>query len=351
MTANYIPNSFQTPNVLADEIMPLLTPQEWLVLSFATRHILGWHDRIHERRAPISLSRFEKCGLSREAILTALVALERYGLLHKIGSATQQGQVWELSFDAGVDLDGLKQRKQHKRTSAASRTRTARSVALTRQSDRLPGGQSHRPASSQSDRPGGGQSDRRNQTQYQTQDQTQNPSASSDAADDGGVQSRLFVEHTQIGAKQVKRTKQHTVEAVSVPPTPGSAPPPPAPQPHIALIEAYLTALPAQPIQKGNPYARYGAIASALVKESITPQQVAEYVHENSREPLWVGKCIPLEYVARNIRVWLKTRGAGKDEQQISLRSSDSNHNGAGYKTSDSSAAPKPRPLPACVKR
>jgi len=61
MASNYIPNSFQTPNVLVDEIMPLLTPQEWLVLSFATRHILGWHDRIHERRAPISLSRNTGC--------------------------------------------------------------------------------------------------------------------------------------------------------------------------------------------------------------------------------------------------------------------------------------------------
>ncbi len=339
MTSNYIPNSFQTPNVLVDEIMPLLTPQEWLVLSFATRHILGWHDRIHERRAPISLSRFEKCGLNRQAILPALVTLERYGLLCRIGEPTHNGQLWELSYDQRVDLDGLKVRQRQKHETAKERTQAARYVRQTGMSDTPVGHMSHIPNRGMSDIPN------------KTQDQTQNPSASEDAVDDGGVQSQLFMKDTQTNAAQVKCNEQHSVKAASAPPSPGSAPPPPAPQPHVALIDAYLEALPASPIQKGNPYARYGAIASALVKEGITPQQVAGYVHANSREPLWVGKGIPLEYVARNIRVWLKTRGAGKDEQQISLRSSDGNHDGAGHQATDNSAAPKPRPLPACVKR
>jgi len=127
----YIPNSFQTSNVLVDEILPLLTPSEWIVLSFATRQILGWHDRIHERQAPISLSRFEACGLHRETILTALAGLEQFGLLCKVGTPDHRGQVWKLSYDMGVNLEGLKARQERKVRIAQKRTTSARSVRQT----------------------------------------------------------------------------------------------------------------------------------------------------------------------------------------------------------------------------
>jgi hypothetical protein len=38
MMALLIPNSFQTPNAYVDQYMPLLTPEEWVVLSYVVRH-------------------------------------------------------------------------------------------------------------------------------------------------------------------------------------------------------------------------------------------------------------------------------------------------------------------------
>ena len=59
--SNFVPNSFQIPNIYIDHVIPYLTSEEWRVLSFAIRHILGWQDKIADRQAYISLSRFSKC--------------------------------------------------------------------------------------------------------------------------------------------------------------------------------------------------------------------------------------------------------------------------------------------------
>ncbi len=73
----FIPNSFQTPNVLVDRVMPLLKPEEYMALSFAVRHILGWEDKIARRRARISLSMFQQCGLPRSTLRKVLDDLKR----------------------------------------------------------------------------------------------------------------------------------------------------------------------------------------------------------------------------------------------------------------------------------
>lgn len=151
----YVPNSYQTPNILVDILMPLLSPQEWMVLSFATRHILGWQDKIASRQANISVSQFMKCGLARQAILTALDALDKYHILKKIGKPTADGQLWELAFDDGVDLDGLQKRAADNHDKGSKRTTKARSVRQTskRRSVAQTSGQSDRPdVVSQTDR-------------------------------------------------------------------------------------------------------------------------------------------------------------------------------------------------------
>ncbi len=132
-TNGFIPNSFQTPNILVDRVMPLLKPEEYVALSFAVRHILGWEDKIARRRARISLSMFQQCGLPVNTLRTALDALDRFRILRRIGPPTQDGQLWELAFNQpDIDWEGLKQRKarktamEKKRTAAARRARAAK---------------------------------------------------------------------------------------------------------------------------------------------------------------------------------------------------------------------------------
>jgi hypothetical protein len=107
MTENVcIPNSFQTPNVVVDRLMGLLTPSETIVLIFTVRHVLGWRDKIEDQSGYISLTMYEQgftssngqmfggCGLSRTAVVAALRILVQYGVLRKIGEAKNKGQHW-----------------------------------------------------------------------------------------------------------------------------------------------------------------------------------------------------------------------------------------------------------------
>lgn len=110
-----VPNSFQTPNAYVDEAMEFLTGEEYKVLSFAARHILGWQDSVQQRQREISLSRFENgftlpdgrhfrgTGLSRPTITKALRILEGFGLLDKIGKPTPKGQMWRIGENPNWD--------------------------------------------------------------------------------------------------------------------------------------------------------------------------------------------------------------------------------------------------------
>jgi len=202
----FIPNSYQTPNILVDEIMPLLTPEEWVVLSFATRRILGWRDKIIDRKAPISLSQFELCGLSRKTIIAALEPLTHYRLLTKDGPATQDGQMWILCFD-DIDIPGLKQRLEDKHTVNQSRTTTARYVRHTA----ITGGVSDTPAGSVSHTPIGGVSDTHNK--HSIKHNETHIASASDAAQtdkdpitDSGVTNPAVSEDLESG-KQAKQTR------------------------------------------------------------------------------------------------------------------------------------------------
>ena len=129
-----IPNSFQTPNLFVDRAMGLLKPEEYVCLSFAIRHILGWQDKAPNRRARISLDYFEHgnqaelggCGLSRPKISRSLKALDRFGLLKCHGGAGRIGQEWELPLDdSKVNWTALEQRKSAEQTINQKRVRKA----------------------------------------------------------------------------------------------------------------------------------------------------------------------------------------------------------------------------------
>lgn len=156
----YIFNSYQTPNAIIDELQPLLTLEEFSVLSFAIRHILGWRDKIITMQAPISLSQFERTGLSRPTIIKALKGLTDHLILVRIGEATNDGQRWQLCYD-NADIAKLEARKADRERARQSRTSKAREtrwlVPLT--------SKSHSPVGGMSDLPTGGKSHSHNKTQ------------------------------------------------------------------------------------------------------------------------------------------------------------------------------------------
>jgi len=129
-----IPNSFQTPNLYIDRLMPLLLDAEFRVLMFAVRHILGWSDTVAQRACRLSLSAFEHghrgskgVGLGRKAIVDALASLETYGVLQKIGEPTGKGQMWGLpNNEDEIDWEGLKERKARRQAKARRQTQAAR---------------------------------------------------------------------------------------------------------------------------------------------------------------------------------------------------------------------------------
>jgi hypothetical protein len=138
-----IPNAWQTPNDFMDKYNPFLTSEEWRVLSYACRHILGWQDKIDSRMRRMSVSFFENgyseypgCGLKRAAIIKALDGLAAYGLMRKIGDPTREGQMWKLPSDENeIDLQGLKERQAQKEQLAVSRTNRARTMRKSGLSD------------------------------------------------------------------------------------------------------------------------------------------------------------------------------------------------------------------------
>jgi hypothetical protein len=139
-----VPNSFQHPNIYEDWLAYYLTPQEHVVLGKAIREILGWEDKIAERKARIALSIFVDgktnaagdqlclgCGLSLQAVRKALEALDCYGILRKEGTATQDGQMFYLQDDTGlIDWDGLARRRERWDRKNTQRTRKATEASL-----------------------------------------------------------------------------------------------------------------------------------------------------------------------------------------------------------------------------
>lgn len=146
--AEIIPNSFQTPNVFIDELMAFLTPEEFKILTYITRRIIGFH----KRQDRISLSQLcdgitrttgERLdygtGLSRDAARRALDSLTRYGLLVQLETASPTaGPLYELQLDINdVDIAGLHERESQREERAKAATTAARE-ARGGLSDRLP---------------------------------------------------------------------------------------------------------------------------------------------------------------------------------------------------------------------
>lgn len=142
-----LPNSFQHPNILIDKLAYFLTPEEEKVLNKAVREILGWQDKVENRRARIAISifvegKFKKdlpkteenrlaygCGLSENTVRQVLKSLHTFGILTRVGEANRDGQEYELQLDGGaIDWLNLQKRKDEKQNKNKYRTETAREL-------------------------------------------------------------------------------------------------------------------------------------------------------------------------------------------------------------------------------
>ncbi len=138
--ASLLPNTFQTPNLLVDRLMPLLLDSELRVVIFAYRHILGWTDTVSDRQAALSISAFEHgfrgspgCGLGHKAIIDALDRVAGFGVLRKIGTPGPKGQRWGIpEREDEINWSKLQQRMADRKARNQDRT-TKASRALQQQ--------------------------------------------------------------------------------------------------------------------------------------------------------------------------------------------------------------------------
>lgn len=168
MTTDYDlhPNTFQHPNLFADKLAYFLTPEENTVLTKAVREILGFHAKDRTQRIALSVFIDGKvaangerlcygCGLGKSAIIKALAALDRFGVLVKVGPATHhEGQAYQLQFNSKkIDWSGLEKRRKEKDQKGKKRLEAARSVNPIIDSSSCATGKAARPVRQTAARP------------------------------------------------------------------------------------------------------------------------------------------------------------------------------------------------------
>lgn len=140
---NHTPNSFQCPNIYVDEIEYFLTSDEFKILIFICRRILGFQKSRKIKRNKISLSQICKkiiskkdgdkvlshgVGISRATVIKCLVELEKFKLIFKIGESDKKGQEYELNLGQiePIDFEALETRKYKRYSADLERTKSAR---------------------------------------------------------------------------------------------------------------------------------------------------------------------------------------------------------------------------------
>jgi hypothetical protein len=327
MANHFISNSYQTPNAYVDLLMPYLTPEEWVVLSYAMRHIFGFDDRRATRRHRISLSCFEDgyaqydgCGLGREAIMHALNSLSEYGIMLKIGEATEDGQEWELPLDPKqMKIKALMDRRSKTKECMRDRTAKARAAKLAKRQSvpQTETGLSHRPVENNeavcpTDQPQsvpqteGGLSHRQNQTDSQTHLQTQSARYRADALFSvklpvpAGTWKTLILQQIlpylifSLKIEEKETAAKDANKAVG------------------AIIGAWLeeTGI-IDPKAYQNKTKR--GIAQAIYEAGYTEDDVRGFIEDRYKEQFWRDKGITLENVAKDIARWAAVQDDDED--------------------------------------
>jgi hypothetical protein len=191
-----LPNSFQTPNAHVDDIMHHLSGDEYKVLNFAVRHILGWQSNLTDRTGEISLTMFEHgytakngrrfngTGLGRPALSSILKALVEFKLLEKVGEPTPDGQRWRIGETP--DYETLEKRTTEK--TEKRKQQTMKAIEGIKRKRGLSGGMSDNTGMSNntsggmSNNTSGGMSDNTESKTYENQDK--NTAGADDTFDD-----------------------------------------------------------------------------------------------------------------------------------------------------------------------
>lgn len=132
-----ITETFPSPNEYVDRAMELLSAEEYKVLSFAVRHILGWQDKREAWQGTISYDMLEKgyttrdgkryggTGLARNVLKKVLDNLNDFGLLVRVRRIAD-GQIYMLSRTP--DWSKMETRKAAQVEANRQRTATGRKI-------------------------------------------------------------------------------------------------------------------------------------------------------------------------------------------------------------------------------
>ena len=144
--SKYVPNSYQKPNIYCDKYMAFLTGEEYKVLDYTVRRILGFHKESDN----ISISQYVSgikstktgeqldfgTGLGRETVIKCLKTLCEFGLLVKVAKNDKkenEGDLYSLQLDDElVKEDAIMGRQRERKEKARKRISKARSVKQTK---------------------------------------------------------------------------------------------------------------------------------------------------------------------------------------------------------------------------
>lgn len=287
------PNTFQTSNLYVDRAMELLTDSELRVLLYATRHIMGWQDKIEKRTGAISLAMFENgyttkggqryggCGLGRAAIIKAVESLVKFGFMERSGQPTEDGQAYQIPTDK-IDWRALENR--HAKNTTKAKQQTAKATAVRKQ-----GGTSNDTGTSD-DTPTGTSDDTVRGNVGRTESNTSSNSSSnplkdstSDAVQTWIPLSEILKAWIEFEAEAAKKTRNLAISE---------------------LIKAWLNgsgAVDPTAYQKKGYRTRFGA----LVDQGIIAENVTAYLAAMRADPFWKDKGISVNKLAGEIVPWL----------------------------------------------
>lgn len=95
MSNRFIPNSFQVPNAIIDDLMSILSGAEFKCYMLVVRQTTGWN----KQEDAVSISQMmEKCNLSNKGVINACDKLVEMGLLSKT-TGYRGMNVFSVNFD------------------------------------------------------------------------------------------------------------------------------------------------------------------------------------------------------------------------------------------------------------
>jgi phage replication O-like protein O len=120
-----IPNAYQSPNFYIDDLLPLLSGEEWKCMSFLIRKTLGWQ-KYSDRLAKSVIAK--ATGLAEATVDRSMASLIEFGLALRVNPNNINHDGIEYSvqmYDEKINWDALEGRKQKNAERNKNRTLSA----------------------------------------------------------------------------------------------------------------------------------------------------------------------------------------------------------------------------------